>query len=236
MKWYAVLIMLAIVIGILLCKRESGKYGIKFEQIIDLAIYLIPISIISARLYYVAFSYQNYIHNPIEILNLRSGGLAIYGGIIGGLITCMVYSKIKKISLLDILDYIVPYVALGQCIGRWGNFINVEAYGSETTSFLRMGIIENGLYKEVHPTFLYESICTLAIFILLTLLKNKRKYKGQITAIYLLAYSFVRIFIEGLRTDSLMFYNLRVSQILSIIIFVIMCSILAYKKIKRKNS
>jgi phosphatidylglycerol:prolipoprotein diacylglycerol transferase len=228
--------MLAIVIGILLCKRESGKYGIKFEQIIDLAIYLIPISIISARLYYVAFSYQNYIHNPIEILNLRSGGLAIYGGIIGGLITCMVYSKIKKISLLDILDYIVPYVALGQCIGRWGNFINVEAYGSETTSFLRMGIIENGLYKEVHPTFLYESICTLAIFILLTLLKNKRKYKGQITAIYLLAYSFVRIFIEGLRTDSLMFYNLRVSQILSIIIFVIMCSILAYKKIKRKNS
>lgn len=126
--WYGILIVSAFLIALALCKRDSGKYGINFDTIIDLSIYLIPISIISARAYYVIFEWQKYMQNPIEILDFRSGGLAIYGGIIGGIITAYVFCKKRKISLLDILDYIAPYLALGQAIGRWGNFVNVEAY------------------------------------------------------------------------------------------------------------
>lgn len=230
--WYAILIVSAFVIGIILCKKDDGKYGIKFEDIFDLMLFLIPISIICARLYYVIFNIDVYINNPMQIFNIRTGGLAIYGGIIGALITCIIFCKIRKIHILDMLDYLVPYLALGQAIGRWGNFINVEAYGTATQLPWRMGILENGIYKEVHPTFLYESLVTFAIFILLILIKNKRKYKGQITYIYLVLYSFARMFIEGLRIDSLMLYNLRISQILSLFIFVIFCIIMLYKRVK----
>ena len=230
--WYAILIVAAFIIGIILCKKDDGKYGIKFNDIFDLMLFLIPISIICARLYYVVFNLDIYINNPIQIFNIRTGGLAIYGGIIGAIITCIIFCKVRKIHILDMLDYLAPYLALGQAIGRWGNFINVEAYGTVTDLPWRMGIIENGIYKEVHPTFLYESLATFAIFILLMILKNKRQYKGQITYIYLVLYSFARMLIEGLRIDSLMFYNFRISQILSLFIFVIFCIILLYKSVK----
>ena len=133
-------------------------FGIKFEDIIDLLIFLIPISIISARLYYVLFDLNYFIKNPMQIFNIRTGGLAIYGGIIGGIITCIVFCKKRKINILDLLDYLAPALALGQAIGRWGNFANIEAYGVETTLPWRMGIYEANKYVEVHPTFLYESI------------------------------------------------------------------------------
>ena len=233
--WYAILIVLSFVIGILFCKKDSGKYDIKFDNILELMIALIPSSILSARIFYIIFKLDYYIQNPGNILNIRDGGLAIYGGIIGAVITIYIYCKRKKINAVDMLDYIVPYLALGQAIGRWGNFFNGEAHGIETTNFFRMGIVENEKYIEVHPTFLYESICNLIIFIILYLLKNKRKYKGQLTYIYLTLYGFVRALIEGLRTDSLMIGSFRVSQILSIILCITFCAILIYKEIKNKR-
>lgn len=234
--WYAFLIVLSMIIGIILCKKNDGKYGIKFDDILELAIVLLPVSIICARIYYVIFSLDSYLQDPLSILNIRDGGLAIYGGIIGGAVTAVIYCKRKKIPILDMLDYIVPYLALGQCIGRWGNFFNLEAHGSITNSILRMGIIENGKYIEVHPTFLYESICTFIIFFVLIILQRNRKYKGQITYTYLAMYSFARAIIEGLRTDSLMFMNFRVSQVLSIVLFIIFMAVLIYKQIKIKKA
>ena len=231
--WYAFIIITGIVICLLFCKKDDGKYGIKFDDILLLALFLIPISIISARIYFVLFKLDYYIQNPLEILNIRNGGLAIYGSIIGAILTIFVFCKVKKIKILDTLDYLAPYLALGQCIGRWGNFFNGEAHGTETTSFLRMGIFENGKYIQVHPTFLYESICTLIIFIFLYRKRNKRKYEGELTYWYFFLYGIARAIIEGFRTDSLMLGNIRISQILSIILSVIFGSILLYKKVKK---
>ena len=245
--WYGIIIALAIMIALLILKLQDGKFGIEFNTILDLAIYIIPISLICARIYYVLFNLQQYTNNPLKIFNLRDGGMAIYGGIIGGLITCIIFCKKRKIKILNMLDYIVPVLALGQAIGRWGNFINIEAHGTETNSIFRMGIIENGTYMEVHPTFLYESIITFFLAILLLNIKDSekikkdskkqliRKYPGQVTFIYLIVYSFARFFIEGIRTDSLMLFNFRISQILSMAIFVVFCLILTYKELKHKK-
>lgn len=228
--WYGLIIVFAILLAFLFMKKDDGKYGIKFEDFLYLSIFLIPVSFICARIYYVVFYFDYYKDNLINVINIRDGGLAIYGGVIGGIITTVVYCKIKKINVLDMLDYITPYLALGQAIGRWGNFFNVEAFGEQTNSIFRMGIMQNGIYTEVHPTFLYESVADLAIFILLFCIRNKRKFKGEITFLYLMLYSIARFFIEGLRTDSLMFYNFRISQIVSIIMFVISILYLALKK------
>ena len=233
--WYAILMMSAFVISLIIFKIKDGKFGIKFSEIIDLSLYVIPISIISARIYYVLFNLNYYIRYPIQILNLKAGGLAIYGGIIGGGITCFILCKKRKINILDLFDLIVPCLALGQALGRWGNFINIEAYGVETNLPWRMGIYEAGKYIEVHPTFLYESIVTFFLFIFLTIISRKRKYKGEITLVYLIVYSFARMIIEGFRTDSLMFGNIRISQLLSLIIFIVsICRFLAIL-IKLKN-
>lgn len=218
--WYAILITFAMALSIFLMNKDDKKYNINFDDILLLIILTIPIAFIGARMYYVIFNINYYFSNPGKILNIRDGGLAIYGGIIAGTITIIIYCKIKKINILDVLDYVVPYVAMGQAIGRWGNFINIEAYGTETSNFIRMGIIENNIYKEVHPTFLYESIVTFFLFIFLFNIRNKRKYSGQLTYIYLAIYSIARFFIEGLRTDSLMLGNIRVSQLVSLIIFI----------------
>lgn len=223
------------IIALIWCKFKSGRFGIKFEDILDLAIFVLPISIICARLYYVAFSLDYYTRNPSEILSIKSGGLAIYGGLIGGIIVIAIYCKVKKIKLLDITDYIAPVIALCQSIGRWGNYINVEAYGYETNLPIKMEVVENGVVKFVHPTFLYESICTLFIFILLSNLSKKRKFSGEITYLYIICYSFIRFIIEGLRTDSLMLFNFRISQILSLALFIVFSSILIYKKNKHKQ-
>jgi len=233
--YYAIFIVMSFVIALFICKRKSKTYKIFFEDVLQLSVFLIPISIISARIYYVLFNIKYYLQNPIQIFNIRSGGLAIYGGIIGGVIVCIIFCKIKKISLLNLLDYIAPSLALGQAIGRWGNFINGEAYGVKTNSIFRMGIFSNGYYIEVHPTFLYESICDLTIFFILLYMQNKRKYKGQITYTYLMLYGIIRTFIEGLRTDSLMLGSFRVSQIISIILFWIFGGILFYKEIIQKR-
>ena len=232
--WYAILITFAMALSIFLMNKDDKKYNINFDDILLLIILTIPIAFIGARIYYVIFNINYYFSNPTKILNIRDGGLAIYGGIIAGTITIIIYCKIKKINILDVLDYVVPYVAMGQAIGRWGNFINVEAYGTETSNFIRMGIIENNIYKEVHPTFLYESIVTFFLFIFLFNIRNKRKYSGQLTYIYLAIYSIARFFIEGLRTDSLMLGNIRVSQLVSLIIFIFSILMILINKYLKK--
>ncbi len=232
--WYAILITFAMALSIFLMNKDDKKYNINFDDILLLIILTIPIAFIGARMYYVIFNINYYFSNPTKILNIRDGGLAIYGGIIAGTITIIMYCKIKKINILDVLDYVVPYVAMGQAIGRWGNFINVEAYGTETSNFIRMGIIENNIYKEVHPTFLYESIVTFFLFIFLFNIRNKRKYSGQLTYIYLATYSIARFFIEGLRTDSLMLGNIRVSQLVSLIIFIFSILMILINKYLKK--
>lgn len=237
--WYAVLIVLGIGLGIILCKFKDGKFGIKFEDILDLSLIMLPIAFVCARLYYVLFSLSYYINYPNEIFNIKDGGLAIYGGIIGAVITIIIFCKIKKIKILDLLDYLAPCLALGQAIGRWGNYINIEAYGTETTGFIRMEIIKDGVIKYVHPTFLYESLVTFCLFIVLILITNKRKFSGQITYLYIIIYSFARMFIENIRTDSLMLFNFKISLILSLILFVIFSFIFVfnmYKNCKNKSN
>ena len=137
--WYAILVALDFALAMLIYRLYDGKFDIKFNDILDLSLYLIPISLISARAYYILFNLDYYISNPMQILNTRSGGMAIYGGIIGGAITCYIFCKKRKINLLDLLDYIVPCLALGQALGRIGNFINVEGYGTRN-----FGSLENG--------------------------------------------------------------------------------------------
>lgn len=232
--WYAILITFSIIIGLIFAKKNDGMYNIKFQDIIDYILIAIPISILFARLYYVIFNLDNYKDNLWNILNIRKGGIAIYGCIFGGAIVIIFYSKIKKINVLDLLDYIIPYVSLGQAIGRWGNFINVEAYGTEYRGILRMGIIESNQYIEVHPTFLYESIITFILFFMLMYFQKNRKFKGEIFNIYLIIYSFFRMFIEELRVDSLMLGNIRISQLISIFIFIIAISIFVFNYYKMK--
>lgn len=231
--WYAILIVLSFIFTIVLCKKDDGKFKIKYEDILDLSLILIPISFIFARLYYVIFNMEYYT-TFARIINIKDGGLAIYGGIIGGFLSIYIFCKKRNIKILDLTDYIVPYLALGQSIGRWGNFINAEAYGSVTNMLWKMGVLVGNEIAYVHPTFLYESVCTLIIFIILNIISKNRKFRGQITYIYLALYSFIRIFIEGLRIDSLMFGTFRVSQIFSIILFIISI-IFIIKNVKNKN-
>lgn len=234
--WYAIIIVLAIIIAFFLLKYNEHRCNIGFETIVDLAIFLMPISFIGARAYYIIFNLEPFLKNPIQILNLRTGGLAIYGGVIAGAITCYIFCKKIKIYFLDMLDYIAPSLAIGQAIGRWGNFVNVEAYGTNTTNLLRMGIIENSKYIEVHPTFLYESMATFIIFIILMKYIKNRKFKGEIVYIYFILYSFARFWIEALRIDSLMFYNFRISQILSLILFVVFTLFMSFNVIKMNKA
>ena len=175
--------------------------------------------VIGARLYYILFKFDYYFSNPSQIFNIRDGGIAIYGGIIAIILYLLIYCKITKVKFLNLVDYLVPYLALGQSFGRWGNFFNIEAYGSATNSIFRMGINSSAGYIEVHPVFLYESICTFIIFIILSILKGKRKFEGQIFFMYFILYSFVRMFLEGIRVDSLWFAGFRVSQVFSIVLF-----------------
>lgn len=234
--WYAILISMSILIFLLFFRKIAMKLKLNPEDILDLTIVLIPISLLGARIYYVIFRLEYYLQNPLEIVQLKNGGLAIYGGIIAGVITIIVFCKKRKIKVLEVTDLIAPFLALGQAIGRWGNFINGEAYGSSTNLPWRMELIENGKWISVHPTFFYESVADFILFLILYHFIKKRKYTGQITYWYLILYSFVRFFIEGLRTDTLMFFSVRISQILSLFIFVVFSYIIGKQDIKKKKT
>lgn len=230
-RWYGLLIASAVLIGILLALRETKRKGLKEDTLIDFLLFAIPSAIIGARLHYVIFSWDNYKYDPIQILNLRGGGLAIHGAIIAGVIVAIVFCKVKKISLWQLLDIVAPSLILGQAIGRWGNFANQEAHGGPTD--LPWGIMVNGV--KVHPTFLYESIFNLMIFIFLMWYRKRYKVDGEIFLLYFSLYSVGRFFIEGLRTDSLMIGPIRVAQLISVLIIII-CVLLIYYRRKKINN
>lgn len=232
--WYAIIITSAILIGYLWAKLHDGRYGLKYDNLFNMSLIMIPVAILCARIYYVAFKWDYYKDNLEEFFEFRNGGIAIYGALIGAIIVICIYAKVKKMNIVDILDYLAPIIPLCQAIGRWGNYINIEAYGTETNWPLKMEIIEGGVTKYVHPTFLYESLGNLIVFLVLYKLAKNRKFRGQIACGYFIGYAFVRFFVEGLRTDSLMWGPIRVSQALSLLLFIGALSIYIYKSRKVK--
>ena len=227
-RWYGILIATAICIGILIVYYRAPKFGIKSDDVIDACLWMLPLAVIGSRAYYVLFNHQIY-HSFKDMINIRNGGLAIHGALIFAIAAVVIVCKKKKISTLKMLDLLIPAVALGQSIGRWGNFFNGEAHGGPTT--LPWGIMVDGV--KVHPTFLYESIWCFLLFIFLIWFSNHhRSFNGQIIALYGMLYSFERFFVESLRTDSLMIGPLKQAQVLSII--VIIASIILYNIFKNK--
>lgn len=226
--WYSVLIITAIIIGIYFSSRVADKNGITKDYLTDLIFYLIPIGIIGARIYYVIFNFSIFKDNVLDIFKIWEGGLAIYGAVIASIIFIVVYSKKKNKDLLLTIDTLVPYLILGQAIGRWGNFINKEAYGTITTfsklkSLKVPNFIIEGMYIDGHyymPTFYFESIWCLIGFIMLLIIRKKDnfRHKGLLLFVYFIWYGIGRFFIEGLRTDSLYLGSFRISQIVSIIL------------------
>jgi phosphatidylglycerol:prolipoprotein diacylglycerol transferase len=249
-QWYGVIISIGLLLAIAFGMSQTKKYGLNPDKVLDCVIGGIVGGIVGARTYYVAMSWDEYAGDWKSIINIREGGLAIYGGIIGSLLVALIVAKIKKVSIPPLLDLVGMGFLIGQGIGRWGNFFNQEAFGCNTTlpwgmsggtiqSHLKT-MIANGntslsVTELVHPCFLYESVWCLLGFVVLFIFSKHRKYDGQLFLMYLAWYSFERSIVEGLRTDSLMLGNVRVSQALSIVLFVVSVILLIVKGIKAKN-
>lgn len=222
--WYGVLIGIGIILAFILAYFNAKKKGLNFDTLIDVFLIAFPCAIIGARVYYVIFEWDYYRGDIGKILDIRQGGLAIHGGLIGAFLVAFIYTRIKKIKFLAYADLVAPSIILAQAIGRWGNFMNSEAHGDVVTKefishfpkFIQDGMYIGGQYY--HPTFLYESLwdismCLVLIFILY---KVKKGYEGICICSYMILYSLGRFFIEGLRTDSLMLLGLRVAQLVSL--------------------
>lgn len=214
-RWYGILIVAGIIIAILICRSLAARKNYTMDDILDLALVMVPLGIICARAYYVAFNWPYYSQNPGEIIAVWHGGLAVHGSLLGGMLGLWLVARRKRQSFRQWGDIIVPGLILAQAIGRWGNFFNQEAYGYETDVPWAMFI--DGAYR--HPTFLYESIWDVLGFLLLLLLWRRWQTRrdGDIGGVYLIYYSLGRFVIEGFRTDSLMLGGLRMAQVISII-------------------
>lgn len=221
-RWYGILIACGMLIAIIIASFTSKMRNINYDELFNIILISLPLAVIGARLYYVIFNFSYYENNLIEIFNTRQGGLAIHGGIITGLITAYLYTYYKKLNFWKYADVAAPSIIIAQAIGRWGNFFNQEAHGGVVSYtfikhfpvFIQKGMYINGIYY--HPTFLYESIWNLIVFIvLLILLKNIQRI-GIVIFTYIGLYSIGRFFIEGLRTDSLMLGPIRVAQLISL--------------------
>lgn len=250
--WYGIFIGLGVILGVLLALHEAKRTGQNPDTYLDFIIYAMIIAIIGARLYYVIFSWDFYSQHPEKIFAIREGGLAIYGGIIGGVLTAIVYSRVKKKNFWVMADTMAPSLILGQMLGRWGNFFNKEAFGGFTDNLFAMRyqlsqvrasdvtpdilqnlVTVNGVdYIQVHPTFLYESFWSLCVFIILLILQRKKNFNGQVCATYFFGYALGRVWIEGLRTDQLCIGNVPVSQALSAVL--IIASVVLYVYCKKK--
>ena len=218
--FYGVLIALGFILGILYISHNSRRFGLNSDIVYDIILWIIPASIIGARAYFVLFRLDDYISRPLDMIKIWEGGLAIYGGVIAGALVAFLFCKKRKIPVAAMIDALIGGLLIGQIIGRWGNFMNREAFGAPTEVFCRMGLIaKDGTTIFVHPTFLYESLWNLVLFIFLDIFvrKGKRKYDGQVALIYFFWYGIGRAWIEGLRTDSLYIGStgIRVSQVLS---------------------
>lgn len=228
--WYSIIMFVAFLIGGSLALREAKRWKISEDFMINMFFYLIPIAIIGARLYYVVFNLDYYSINKIAIFKIWEGGLAIHGGMLFGLLFILIYSKKYKVNWVRLLDIFVVSLAIGQAIGRWGNFFNGEAHGIATTlealqawhlpTFIIEGMYIDGTYYV--PTFLIESIWCLIMFIILLFVRRSRYTKlGQTTSLYLILYGVERFIVEGFRTDSLMLGNFRIAQIVSVLMVII---------------
>lgn len=237
--WYGIVITLGIVFAFLYTTFRGKYEGVKFDDIIDIALWTVVLGVLGARLYYVLTTLEYYIPKPFHlgqflknIFDLREGGLAIYGGIIAGALGIIISTKIKKLNTIKLMDMAAPGVMIAQSLGRWGNFFNGEAHGeivaeSSPLYFIRMGLLpnEDSFFQMhyYHPTFLYESLWNLIGFVFINIFYKKKKFNGQIACMYLAWYGFGRFFIEGLRTDSLYIpgTEIRISQLVGILCFVI---------------
>ena len=255
--FYGIIIGIGMLAGLYMAQKDARRRGQDPELYLDFALYAIIFSIIGARLYYVIFDWELYKDNPIEIFNLRGGGLAIYGGIIGAVLTLMVFTKVRKVSFFSMADTGCIGLITGQIIGRWGNFFNCEAFGGYTDSLLAMRlkmslvnpsmisqelldhrIVENGVeYIQVHPTFLYESVWNLGVLAFLLWYRKRKKFDGEILWMYLLGYGLGRAWNEGLRTDQLLFFGtgIPVSQALSMVLVAAASAVIIWKRSKLKT-
>ena len=228
--WYSITMFLGVLFGIIVAYIEIKRKKIDTDKFSNMAFYAILFGFVGARLYYVLFNLDYYLSDPIEIIKVWNGGLAIHGGIIGAVLAMYIYCKKNKLNIYEMLDICAPAILIGQIIGRWGNFFNSEAHGGIVTrefleglhlpTFIIDGMHIDGVYY--HPTFLYESLLNLICFITLIILrKNKKIRLGVITGIYLMWYGIIRFFVESLRTDALMLGSLRMAQVISILLFIV---------------
>ena len=255
--FYGMIIAFGMVMGYLMTAFQAKRTGQEPDLYLDLALWDIVFAVIGARIYYVVFSWDYYKDNLLQIFNTRGGGLAIYGGVIAGVITTIIFGKVRKQNFFQLLDTACVGLITGQIIGRWGNFCNREAFGGYTNGLFAMQLKESDVassnlthavvkhiveidgtrYIQVHPTFLYESLWNVGVLVVLLLFTKHRKYNGQIFLIYLLGYGLGRVWIEGLRTDQLLFFGtgVAVSQVLSGVLVVVSAAILIYQYVKGRQ-
>ena len=239
--FYGLVIAIGLILAVVYGMRRCKQFGLKQDDILDGVLWIVPLAIVCARLYYCIFEWDAYKDNPISMLYIWEGGLAIYGGVIGAAIGVVLHCRIKKISLGAVLDVVALGFLIGQAVGRWGNFFNREAFGAETESFLRMGLMLTGegrISTEMHfyhPTFLYESLWNTVGFVGLHFLSKRRQYDGQIALGYVAWYGLGRAMIEGLRMDSLYWGPFRVSQVLAAVTCVIAVAVLVWQAFRKHD-
>lgn len=241
-RWYGIIIACGIIIAYFVGQREMIKRGFNEEILTDLLIWAVPISIICARIYYVTFEWPYYAAHPDEIIQIWHGGIAIHGALIGAFVTAIIFTHKRGISFWKIADILAPSLIIGQIIGRWGNFMNQEAYGGVVErSFLENLHLPNWLIEQMnvngfyhHPTFLYESVWNLIGLIILLVLRKVNPQRGEIFLTYIIWYSFGRFFVERMRTDSLLIGDLRMAQIVSLVGLVLGVIILIYRRLNIK--
>ena len=231
---YGLMIATGLLLAVVYACRRSKEFGVREDDIIDGVLWVTPFAILCARAYYVAFSWEQYADNPISMLYIWEGGIAIYGGVIGAVLGVIVFCKIKKLKISTLLDLVLMGFLIGQSLGRWGNFFNREAFGAETDSFFRMGLhnVKTGITSYYHPTFLYESVWNALGLVLLHIISKKRKYDCQIALCYAAWYGLGRCIIEGLRVDSLWWGPFRVSQLLAGISCLVAVGILLWQSFR----
>lgn len=254
--FYGVIIGIGMIAGILVALWEAKRTKQNTDNYVDLAIYGILSAIVGCRIYFVAFEWDYYKDHLLEIFNLRKGGLAIYGGIIAAVICVLIYSKVKKLSMWKLCDTACLGLVVGQIIGRWANFVNMEAFGGYTDNIFAMQVnveeayyttpellqqlvtVDGVSYMQVHPTFLYESLWNVGVLILLLLYRKHKKFEGEVFCLYIAGYALGRFWIEGLRTDQLLLpgIGLPVSQVLSAVIVVVVAIFVIYKRMKQKKT